>query len=55
MNKEEMIKKYEDYRERLNAYELMINTVYFDKDTIAPVMGNKYRNQMLNVIVVRLM
>ena len=51
MNKEEMIKKYEDYRERLNAYELMINTVYFDKDTIAPVMGNKYRNQMLNVIV----
>ena len=46
-----MIKKYEDYRERLNAYELMINTVYFDKNTIAPVMGNKYRNQMLNIIV----
>ena len=41
MNKEEMIKKYEDYRERLNAYELMINTVCFDKNTIAPVMGNK--------------
>ena len=51
MNKEEMIKKYEEYRERLNAYELMINTVCFDKNTIAPVMGNKYRNQMLNIIV----
>ena len=24
MNKEEMIKKYEDYRERLNAYEKLV-------------------------------
>ena len=29
MNKEEMIKKYEDYRERLNAYELMILMNHF--------------------------
>ena len=50
MNKEEMIKKYKDYQDRVNAYGLLLNTAYFDKETIAPVKGNQYRNKMLNIM-----
>ena len=50
MNKEEMIKKYKEYQDKVNAYGLLLNTAYFDKETIAPISGNKYRNKMLNIM-----
>ena len=50
MNKEEMIKKYKEYQDKVNAYVLLLNTTYFDKETIAPVKGNQYRNKMLNIM-----
>lgn len=46
-----MLKEYNAYKQRINAYELLINTTSFDKQTIAPLAGNNYRNQMLNQIV----
>ena len=50
MNKEEMIKKYKEYQDKVNAYGLLLNTTYFDKETIAPIKGNQYRNKMLNIM-----
>lgn len=48
MNNKDKIKKYKEYQEKINAYGLVVNTTYFDKETIAPVKGNKYRNSKLN-------
>ncbi len=50
MNKEEMIEKYKEYQDRVNAYGLLLSTTYFDKETIAPLSGNTYRNKMLNIM-----
>lgn len=48
MNKKEAIKIYQETRKRINAYNLLLTTTYFDRLTIAPKKGNKYRNEMLS-------
>ena len=43
-------KAYLAYKEKNNAYRLMINTVDFDNQTIAPSMGSDYRENALAII-----
>lgn len=47
MNKNEALKIFNEYRKKINAYSLLLSTTYFDKETIAPKKGNKYRNEMM--------
>ena len=47
MNKKEALKTFETFKKKINAYSLLISTTYYDKETIAPRSGNKYRNEML--------
>ncbi len=44
------IKEYKEYQKKMNAYGLMLGTASVDKETIAPKKGNKYRNEMFNII-----
>ena len=46
MNKKEAIKNYKEGLQKINAYYLILSTAYYDKQTIAPKAGNKYRNEM---------
>ena len=50
MNKSEALKNYKEGLKRINAYYLMLSTASFDKQTIAPKDGNKYRNEMFAII-----
>ncbi len=50
MNTKDKIKKYKEYKDKVNAYDLLLNTANFDRETIAPVKGNSYRNKMLNIM-----
>ncbi len=47
---EEKIKKYKEFQKKMHAYGLMLATCSTDKETIAPKDGNKYRNEMMNII-----
>lgn len=47
MNKRTAWKIYQEYRDELAAYQLVMATTYFDKETIAPSAGNAYRNRKL--------
>ena len=47
MNKKEAIKIYYDTLKKINAYNLIFNTTFFDRLTIAPKKGSKYRNEVL--------
>lgn len=44
----EIINEYED---RLRAYNLAFNTIYFDHETIAPKGGNDYRFKCLDILM----
>ena len=35
---------------RISAYELLLSTVYFDNDTVAPTKGDEYRNERMAYI-----
>ena len=48
MNKKEALKIYKEYMEKLNAYGLLMSTIYFDKSTIAPSAGSEYRNSKMS-------
>ena len=50
MNKKQALKIYEDTIEKLQAYNLIMSTTWFDRLTIAPRKGNSYRDKMLNII-----
>ena len=50
MNKKEAIKNYKECLKKINAYYLMLSTAYYDKQTIAPKAGNKYRNEMFAIM-----
>ena len=39
MTTEELWKKYKEKQFIISAYELLLNTTYYDSDTIAPVKG----------------
>ena len=47
MKKSEALKIYKETREKLNAYSLILATVYYDRLTIAPKKGAKKRNEAL--------
>ena len=43
----EIINEYED---KIRAYNLAFNTIYFDHETIAPQGGNEYRFKCLDIL-----
>lgn len=45
-----LIEFYNDYREKKNAYQFTLNTLYFDLTTIAPKDGIPYRNHIISII-----
>ena len=47
MNTAELWQKYCRHYFRITAYRLMLSTVSFDNDTIAPEKGDDYRNERL--------
>lgn len=47
MNRKEALKIYKDTYRKLNAYELVLSTTYYDKLTVAPKKGSKYCNEAL--------
>ena len=50
MTTEELWKKYKEKQFIISAYELLLNTTYYDSDTIAPVKGRDYRNERMAYI-----
>ena len=50
MNKKEALKVFKNYQERINAYQIILSTAYYDKDTIAPKKGNKERFKALSTV-----
>ncbi|MDO4198291.1 MAG: carboxypeptidase M32 [Erysipelotrichaceae bacterium] len=48
MNKEEALRKYEEWRKKINAYNAVMNLAYFDKETVAPRDAADKRNEVLN-------
>ena len=48
--KEQLLKQFQDYKNKSNAYSLAISTVYFDLQTVAPKDGKPYRNEMLSIL-----
>ena len=45
--KNNSLKTYRDINRKLDAYNTIITTAYFDKDTVAPKKGNRKRNEAL--------
>ena len=50
MDKEEALQFYKNYKEKCQAYELALKTMFFDMSTIAPVNGNDYCIQMMSLL-----
>lgn len=48
MTKNEALKIYTKTNEKLNYYNLLIQTASFDKETIAPIKGNEQRNDAMS-------
>ncbi len=46
----EYVKKYHEIQERTAAYEIALNTLYWDQLTIAPKKGQPYRNKMMGIL-----
>lgn len=44
------IQKYHDYQEKVASYEMALNTLYWDQLTIAPKLGQAYRNKMMSIL-----
>lgn len=47
MNKKEALNYYKKHQERVNAYNYVLCTAYYDKETIAPIKGSKDRNKAM--------
>lgn len=47
---EQLLKFYDDYKEKVNAYRLALTTMYFDQATIAPKNGAAYANKMSSIL-----
>lgn len=45
MEVNDALNKFNSWKEKLNAYQAVMNLAYFDKDTIAPVMASEKRNE----------
>lgn len=41
---------YEEYKQRIAAYQLALNTMYYDQATIAPKNGAAYANQAMSIL-----
>ena len=50
MNKNQALKIYREYNEKIMAYYLVLSTTGFDRLTIAPSGGAAYRNKMCSII-----
>ena len=50
MDTKQALKTYLKHIEKIKAYYLVLSTTNFDRLTIAPKMGNAYRNKMLSII-----
>lgn len=48
--KEDLLAYYKAYKERTNAYQLAMNTLYFDQATIAPKKGAAFANKAMSVL-----
>lgn len=48
--KEELLKFYQEYKTRKNAYSLAMNVMYFDQATIAPKQGSKFANLAMSTL-----
>lgn len=44
MSKEELLKRYEDWRYQCSAYEMALTIIGIDKQTVAPAAGASYRD-----------
>src|SRR5690554_2399276 len=42
--------QYRDYLEKVAAYEMALNTMYWDQLTIAPKKGQSYRTKMMSLL-----
>ena len=47
MKKNEALKYYREHQKKVNAYTTVLSCAYYDKETIAPVAGNSYRNECM--------
>lgn len=45
-----IINEYRAYLEKVSAYELALNTLYWDQATIAPKKGQAFRNKMMSIL-----
>lgn len=48
METSKMIEKLKEWQKQCAAYSMVLSTVYYDKETIAPKMGSEYRNNVLS-------
>lgn len=47
---QELLTFYNEYKNKLNAFNLALSTMYFDTATIAPKNGSNYRNKMVSIL-----
>ena len=50
MNRQEALKTYRKFNEKILAYQLVLYTTSFDRLTVAPRGGSEYRNKMIAII-----
>lgn len=48
--KEELLAFFKEYKDRNNAYDLAMSTLYFDQATIAPKKGAAYANNAMSIL-----
>ena len=48
--KKELLTFFEEYKNRVNAYQLATSCVYLDQATIAPKRGSAYANKMMSIL-----
>lgn len=48
--KENMKAFFEEYKDKKNAYQIALSTMYYDLTTIAPKNGISYRNRMISIL-----
>ena len=46
----ELEKFFQEYKDKKNAYDLALSSLYFDMETVAPVNGIPYRNRMISIL-----
>ena len=50
MTTQEALKKYDEHRQKMAAYQLALKTMSYDQATVAPKKGASYRNQMAAIL-----